>query len=78
MKISDWLDEREAENVDVSQIVLPADMSYDEVPEGTIFQKLIMPSMSGLPGRRMNSRGSRLIFPHCDADHNCIAAKDVQ
>ena len=43
MKISDWLDENEAENVDVSQIVLPADMSYDEVPEETIFFKEIKP-----------------------------------
>ena len=43
MKISDWLDEREAENVDVSQIVLPADMSYDEVPDETIFFKEIKP-----------------------------------
>ncbi len=43
MKISDWLDEKEAENVDVSQIVLPADMSYDEVPEETILFKEIKP-----------------------------------
>ena len=33
MKISDWLDEKEAENVDVSQIALPDDLSYDEVPD---------------------------------------------
>ena len=37
MKISDWLDERKAENVDVSQIVLQTDMPYDEVPDETIF-----------------------------------------
>jgi len=43
MKISDWLDEKEAENVDVSQIVLPTDMSYDEVPDETIFFKEIKP-----------------------------------
>ncbi|OGW36507.1 MAG: hypothetical protein A2X58_12770 [Nitrospirae bacterium GWC2_56_14] len=43
MNISDWLDEKEADNVDVSQIVLPADMSYDEVPEETIFFKEIKP-----------------------------------
>jgi len=43
MKISDWLDEQEAANVDVSQIVLPADMSYDEVPEETIYFKEIKP-----------------------------------
>ena len=43
MKISDWLDEKEAENVDVSQIVLPTDMSYDEVPDETIFFEEINP-----------------------------------
>lgn len=43
MKISDWLDEKEKENVDVSQIVLPPDMSYDEVPEETLFFKEIKP-----------------------------------
>jgi len=43
MTISDWLDEREAENVDVSQIVLPADMSYDESPEETIYFKELKP-----------------------------------
>lgn len=31
------LDEKEAENVDVSQIELPTDMHYDEVPDETIF-----------------------------------------
>ena len=43
MKISDWLDEKEKENVDVSQIALPADMSYDEAPDETIFFKEIKP-----------------------------------
>jgi len=43
MKISDWLDEKEAENMDVSQITLPADMSYDEVPDETIFFEEINP-----------------------------------
>jgi hypothetical protein len=43
MKISDWLDEKEAEQVDVSQIALPADMAYDEVPEETIFFEEINP-----------------------------------
>ncbi len=37
MKISDWLDKKEEEGVDVSQITLPDDLSYDEVPEETIF-----------------------------------------
>ncbi len=43
MKISDWLDEKEAENVDVSQIELPSEMSFDEGPEETIFFKEIKP-----------------------------------
>jgi hypothetical protein len=43
MTISDWLDEKEAEDIDVSQIVLPADMSFDEVPEETIYFKEIKP-----------------------------------
>jgi hypothetical protein len=43
MKISDWLDEQEAANVDVSQIVLPTNMSYDEVPDETIFFEEVNP-----------------------------------
>lgn len=43
MKISDWLDEKEAEEVDVSQIALPMNMSYDEDPDETIFFKEINP-----------------------------------
>ena len=43
MKISDWLDEKEAEKVDISQIILPADMSYDEGPDETIYFKEIKP-----------------------------------
>ncbi len=43
MKISDWLDEKEAENVDVSQITLPKNMFYDEDPDVTLFYKDINP-----------------------------------
>jgi hypothetical protein len=39
MKISDWLDEKEAENIDVSQITLSPNMSYDDDPDETIFFK---------------------------------------
>lgn len=39
MKISDWLDEKEAEKVDLSQITLPRNMLYDEDPDETIFFK---------------------------------------
>jgi len=43
MKISDWLDKKEKENFDVSEIVLPDDLTYDEVPDETIFFKEINP-----------------------------------
>ena len=43
MNISGWLDEKEAEGVDVSQIVLPNDLAYDEGPEETIFFQEIRP-----------------------------------
>jgi hypothetical protein len=43
MSISEWLDKKEAEDVDVSQIVLPDDLSYDEVPDETIFFEEINP-----------------------------------
>ncbi|MBU0674463.1 MAG: hypothetical protein KJ950_07470 [Proteobacteria bacterium] len=39
MKISDWLDEQEAAKVDVSQIALPTNMSFDQAPDETIFFK---------------------------------------
>ncbi|MGD9011958.1 MAG: hypothetical protein PVF62_06165 [Desulfobacterales bacterium] len=39
MKISDWLDEKEAEKVDVSQIELPKDISFDAVPDETLYFK---------------------------------------
>ena len=43
MNLSDWLDERELEGIDVSQIVLPNDLAYDESPEETIFFQEIRP-----------------------------------
>ncbi len=43
MKISDWLDEQEKEKGDVSQIVLPRDLAFDEVPDETIFFEEINP-----------------------------------
>ena len=42
-KVSVWLDKKEKENFDVSQIVLPDDLPYDEVPDETIFFKEINP-----------------------------------
>ena len=43
MKISDWLDQKEAENVDVSQIELPADMAFGEDPDETIYYEEVKP-----------------------------------
>ena len=43
MAISEWLDEKEAKNLDVSQIALPDDLSYDDIPDETIFFKEINP-----------------------------------
>jgi hypothetical protein len=43
MAISEWLDEKEAKDIDVSQIALPDDLSYDDVPDETIFFKEINP-----------------------------------
>jgi hypothetical protein len=41
MNISEWLDKKAAEGIDVSQIVLPDALSYDEAPDETIFFKEI-------------------------------------
>ncbi len=41
MNISQWLDKKEAEGIDVSQIVLPDDLANDESPAETIFFKEI-------------------------------------
>ena len=43
MSISDWLDEQEAANVDVSQIELPKNMAYDEDPDETLYFEQINP-----------------------------------
>jgi hypothetical protein len=43
MNISDWLDKNEAGGVNASQIALPDDLSYDEVPDETIFFEEINP-----------------------------------
>ena len=41
MNISKWLDKKQAEGIDVSQIVLPEDLANDEAPAETIFFKEI-------------------------------------
>jgi len=43
MKITDWLDEQEKEKGDVSQIELPRDLAFDEVPDETISFEEINP-----------------------------------
>lgn len=43
MKVSDWLDEKVLENVDVSQIVLPANIAYDDDPDETLYFEEINP-----------------------------------
>ncbi len=41
--VSEWLDEREAEGVDVSGIEPPEELFYDEDPDETIFFEQIRP-----------------------------------
>lgn len=43
LSVSDWLDEKEVEGVDVSQIELPKNMAFDEDPDETIYFKEIRP-----------------------------------
>ena len=37
MKVSEWLDEKVKQNVDVSRIDLPAEIAYDMVSDETVF-----------------------------------------
>ncbi len=37
MTIPEWLDEKEAEGLDVSRIPLPDDLAYDDAPDETIY-----------------------------------------
>ena len=43
MQISDWLDEKEEDGVDVSQIELPSNMAFDEEPDEIVFFKEFQP-----------------------------------
>jgi hypothetical protein len=43
MKLSQWLDEKEKENVDVSHISLPTEISYDLAPDETVFFEEVNP-----------------------------------
>lgn len=37
MNISEWLDKKEAEGIDVSHIILPENLANEEAPDETIF-----------------------------------------
>lgn len=37
MRISDWLDQQEADNVDVSEIDLPPDLLFDDQPDEIVY-----------------------------------------
>lgn len=43
MRISKWLDKKDAEGIDVSHIELPEELSNEEAPAETIFFKEIRP-----------------------------------
>jgi hypothetical protein len=43
MTISEWLDEKAAEGIDVSRIALPDDLAFDEDPDETIYFEEIKP-----------------------------------
>ena len=43
MKLSDWLDEKEAEKVDVSNITLPREIAYDATPDEVVYYQEINP-----------------------------------
>ena len=49
--ISEWLDEKESEGVDVTHIVVPDDLTREEDPEETIFFKQIRPCSVLCTGR---------------------------
>ncbi|KUG24230.1 hypothetical protein ASZ90_005950 [hydrocarbon metagenome] len=50
MKISKWLDKKEAEGIDVSHIKLPEDLAQDEPPAETIYFKEIRSCSILCPG----------------------------
>jgi hypothetical protein len=43
MNISEWLDKNENRGIDISHIVLPANLASDEAPAETVFFKEIRP-----------------------------------
>lgn len=43
MRISEWLDQQEADNVDVSHVEPPAELLFDDQPDETIYYEEIRP-----------------------------------
>lgn len=43
MTISEWLDKKEAQCIDVSHIIVPEDLASDEEPDETIYFKEVRP-----------------------------------
>lgn len=43
MTISEWLDKKEAQGVDVSHIIVPADLTSEEEPDETVYFKEVRP-----------------------------------
>lgn len=43
MKVAEWLDQQEAAGVDVSQIELPKELTFDQDPDEVIYFKEIKP-----------------------------------
>jgi len=50
MNISEWLDSKEQAGIDVTQIILPDELYYEEIPEETIYFKEIRPCSILCPG----------------------------
>ena len=57
MKISEWLDKKEKDGVDVSEIELPHDLSHDEDPDESIYFKEIRTVLDPLPGKSSSFHG---------------------
>ena len=62
MKISEWLDQKVEEGIDVSQIIVPDALNYDEVPDETIYFKEMRPCSILCPGNHPFSTVER--FDH--------------
>jgi hypothetical protein len=73
MTISEWLDEMEAKSADVSQIALPEDLAYDEVPDETIYFKEINPCGFFCTGNHPFSTVERFGSWYCSRGRDMVA-----